>query len=494
MSQQQLPAQAQGAAPVPPNVPAPAPAPAAPLAPAPPMQGAAQPNPAPAPARNRHPRGPIPAPTNNATPGVPALLELGAANPFSTEFFRSQNFFVPVAIHLFWCLGICDAHMSTTHRFLQSAPMWLPIVSQYYISVLWIYMILTVRVNAGYASTLEIHFYEDCTKYLHFQNCMIPGPLVPFFSALAASSASFDWLGDFLPGLPTPEEMLANQDGMINANWSRSVPFPAAILDQLVHFVVYTPTAPATRYSSFQWYRSIFGLASANSAPLRIGPQAAASMYVSQQQVDTAHPFWQGLIGTTAAPIYTRQTSANVELFDNFFQFCGFVDGNANPRMHTDIFNAVSRCMQTYCQYFNNSVAIRAISPTGLGATIPRGIPQGNATTRDWLYPAAYPQPRLSNYGLAIHPLPAHLGVRFEHADHELEEVAEQYAITTHINVHLGHTNNAPQNGFAAPTNNYTGDAWRMLMFRKSGFVQIHNAYGHTIAARYHLSTAARAN
>jgi hypothetical protein len=372
--------------------------------------------------------------------------------------------------------------------------MWLPIVSQYYISVLWIYFILTVRVNAGYASTLEIHFYEDCTKYLHFQNCMIPGPLVPFFSALAASSASFDWLGDFLPGLPTPEEMLSHNGGHVHDNWLRSVPFPAAILDQLVHFVVFQPTAPATRYSSFEWFRSVFGANNNASSRHRIAPNSAASMYVSNAQTETAHPFWQGLIGTTAAPIYTRQTVANVGLFDNFFQFCGFVDGRANPRMHTDIFNAVSRCMQTYCQYFNGSIALRAIAPTGLGAGIPRGVPQSNVSTRDWLFPQNFPQARLSNYGLAIHPLPAHLGVRFEHADHELEEVAEQYAITTHINVDLGHANNATQHGFPAIQNNYSGSAWTMLMFRRSGNVQIHNAYGHTIASRYHLSTAARAN
>jgi hypothetical protein len=425
------------------------------------------------------------------------MLEIGAANPFSTEMYRSQNYYVPCAQHLFHAIGICDNAMSTTHRFLQSAPLWLPIVSHYYFSILWIFFVLHVRVNAGYGSPQEIEFVDQMIRFMHINQCMIPGPLVPFFQALAASSSAYDWLGDILPGFPTVNEMLGHNNGHIESNWVRHIPFPAAILDQLHYWTFYTVPAATTRYANFEWYRNVFGQTQTLhpfTAMHRHSPNASASLYVTAAQQDNAHTRWLAILGPTNTSVYTRHTVNNISTSLNFFEFCGFTDGHANTRTITDIFLNIAFTMQTYASHFNASVPLSAISPTGLGAAIPRGIPISQVDIRNWLYPAAPPPVRTSSVMQPIHPIPRMFGVRFEHADPDLELVAEQYAITAHINIDFSHGNNPVQNGYVAIANLYSGSMWQMLHFRRTGIVTVHNSYGMTIASRYHQSTALRTN
>jgi hypothetical protein len=288
--------------------------------------------------------------------------------------------------------------------------------------------------------------------------------------------------------------LTGNTTDYIHPNWLRLVPLPAAILDQLHHWTFWTVTAGNTRYANFEWYRSVFGQAAAASGPHRHSPNSVAPLYVSNAQHDAAHIQWLSILGPNANSVYTRHNAVSAAAFDSYFHFCGFHDANANQRTVVDIFTAVARTMQSYSLYFSGSVPLKAIATAGIGAGIPRGIPTTHADIRNWLYPNGYPAPRPSNSQRAIHAIPRLFSVRFHHADHELEEIAEQYAITTHINIDLGHAHNAPQHGYVAPVNTVHGTLWTMVNFRSTGVTSVHDSYGLTIASRYHHSTQLRPN
>lgn len=463
--------QADGSAPAVPNQAAPAPQPAPAIDGAPPALGAVQPTPAPAPKRTRAPRGPLPPPTTVASSvGVPALLELGAANPLYTIMRRDMNTFVPNAINMFYMLGICDMLMSTTDRFLRSTPSWLPIVSQYYISVLWIVQIIRIRIETRYGSPEEIEIFKELCEHLQIQNLLIPGPLVPFFAALASASADADWIGDFMPGLPTVAEMIGTHACLAN-QWQRVVPFPVFLLDMLKHFA--TEQADKVTHTGYEWTRNIFGITSTPVDPNhvnvtwnRLGPNFVAPLYCSSSQFDAARAFWNVALN---AGSYTRYTRANALLINNFAQFLGFIDGAGLPRIMP--FTIISTTMSKYAMFFNGSLALKSISPINLGAIIPRGLPTGHANVRNWLYPAAAPGAQTSATFSAIHELPREYTVSFVHADRDLEEVAEQYAVTTFINVDLSQNNNA-QNGWnqLAHDNSYVGSAWSFTPHRQCIF------------------------
>lgn len=482
--------------PVVPNQAAPQQAAGPAVQPAPPAPGVAQPNPAPAPSRSRHPRGPLPAssaPANSV--GVPALLSIAAANPYFTVLRREENTFVPSAVHMFYMLGICDMLMANTSRFTQSSPGWLPIVSQLYISILWLVQITRIRVELRYGSPKENDLYRNLCDILQVQDLLIPGPLVPFFAALSASSAAFDWIGDFMPGLPSIAELIQAHPTVAN-QWQRIVPFPCVILDQLIAFS--RIAGNNGDYTSFEWYRNIFGVTGSDNDPNhitvrwnRIGPNFVAPLYVNNSQHDSARAYWSAHLSSAGS--YARYSRANAILITTFGQFTGFNDGNGHFKL--DWFNNVSGIMAKYAMYFNGSMALKDISPSGLGAIIPRGIPSANQAVRDWLYPAGAPAVQKSNTFTPINPLPVELRVAFQHSDHDLEEQAEQYALLTHVNVDWTQ-NNLTQNNWSqlAHANSYVGSAWQMLEHRQSAPVTIHPAYVQTVASRYHQSVALKTN
>jgi hypothetical protein len=485
------PAQASGAAPSLPAGPAPSPAPAPAVIPAPPAPGAAQPTPAGPPKRTRNVRGPTVLTTGTAsTIGIPALLEIGAANPLYTDIRREENTFVPNATHLFHMLGVCDLLMSQTHRFTQSSPGWIPIVSHLYISILWLIAIIRVRVETRYGSPNENELYRDLCDNLQILDLIIPGPLVPFFVALASAAADKDWIGDFMPGMPTITELFAGSPH-INNMWLRLLPFPLFLLDALIHFARVDDAQGS--HTAFEWTRNIFSTTGTPTDPThtdvawnRLGPNFVAPLYATSSQHDNARTFWKTALAT---PTYSRYTRASVLTLSNFAQFTGFADNNGTFRLNW--FTACTTIMQKYSFFFNGSIALKDISPTQLGAIIPRGIPTANAATRDWLYPARAPGTQTSNSFTAINALPHELRVAFQHADTDLEQVAEQYAVTTHVNVDWSQGNNT-QNGWTqiAQANTHVGSAWTFAAHRRSSPLTVHYAYTQSVTSRYHVSTA----
>nr|QKD77233.1 coat protein [Entoleuca partitivirus 1] len=453
---------------------------------APPALGTPQAVPAPAARRNRAPRGPIPTSTGPSSSGAPALLELAAAVPMHTQQRRAANFFVPDATHLFHVLSICDSMMGSTHRFLQSAPAWLPIVSQLYVSVLWNYHIMRIYAHTGYG--LEFAgILRDLDDVLRLDECMVPGPLLPFFESLAAVNGPFDWIGDVTPALPNFDGYWNATDFIPNNDFLRISPVPVVMLDQLAHFAKWSIPAQQSLYGNFEWYRNIFCQTTTNTTlpKYRIGPQNSGSLFTTEPQVNAARSFWNPALAS-----FTRvNASTSQPPLNNWGQMLGLLSQSGKAQV--DWFQHVAIVMQKYCQYFNGSRSAKTISPVGLGSVLIRALPQGNAETRNWIYPSSLPQAFLSSRFNANHAIPAELLLDFSHADHNIEEVAEQYAILTSTNVQWA-SNNLAQHSWPQLqlANTHAGDYWLMMTHRQVLSLNLTAQFAQLIASRYHQTTA----
>jgi hypothetical protein len=471
---------------------APAPQPAAPenIPPAPPAPGAAHQPVAPPTKRARTAYGLIPSPQMTGTPSAPTLLELAAAYPMYTVQNRTPNTFVPDAQLLFHVLGICDQAMISTERFLKSSPPWMPIVSQLYISVLWLYMIIAININTSYGAIFSNIYYELGTV-LRIEDCLIPGPLVPFFQSLAAVNGPFEWIGDILPTLPSFSTIWNAANFRVNPSFARSVPIPAIMLDQLYAMSQMAPPVnQQSTYATFQWYRSVFSATNAGTQQLnRIGPQTCGSLFVPQAQYDSSRTFWNACLTGN----FTRlNAAAGQPLLTNYAQLLGFVNQNGAPQFTW--FASVATVMGKYCQFFNGSVPLKSISFTGIGAVAVYAKPLSPSLARDWLYPTATMiEPFCSNRFLPRREIPDNLLITFSHADHEIEKEGEQYALTTCTNIQW--IGVQTQNNWTAinDAHVHTGLYWNLPPFRFSPPINRKNQFQQIIASRYHQQAANRA-
>nr|ATG29854.1 coat protein [Raphanus sativus cryptic virus 4] len=456
----------------------------------PPVAGTAQPTIAPPARRSRQPRGPVPMNTSHTQPGANALLIVGSSTPMQTNTDRSPNLFVPDASMLFYVLSICDLLMNTTDRFLRSAPAWLPIVSQLYISVLWNVMILKVFRNSGYgAHTAQI--VDTLVNEYRIDECMIPGPLVAFFQSLAAINGPFEWIGDISPALPDFATMWDSVNFHVDQNYVRSLPNPSIILDQLIHFARYVDpnAAGVSSYATFQWYRNVYSLTAANAVRAhRLGPQLCGSLYTTQTQYDTARNFWSSAL----VNLTRTNATAGQPRFSNYAQFFGFIAQDST--LQANWFQHVVLTMNKYCQYFNGSVPLKTILTTGIGSVIIKGTPKLNPDTRRWIYPPnTQIEPFTSTRVDPRRDIPNDLTVRFEHCDHELEEQAEQYAMTSYTN--LVYSNEIPtQNQWAQINTAQThfGPIWNFPSHRSFADGRHKAQYAQVVASRFHQQAANR--
>lgn len=456
---------------------------------APPAPGAVQQQPAPPVRRSRIPRGPVVASSSGGISSAPALLELAAAYPMYTEQRRSFNFFVPDAQLLFHALSECDQMANSTDRFLRSAPAWMPIVSQLYISVLWNYTILQVYVTSGYGA----HFAEIVqymSTVLQIQECMVPGPLIPHFQSLAAINGPFDWLGDVTPGLPAFNTLWDAENFMPHADYARQVPVPAIILDQLYHFATWAIPNNEDLYTHFPWYGNVFSLPDAEvEIPHRLGPQLCGSLYTPRNQCDIARGHWN----TALTNSFTRvNATAGQPRFTNYHQLFGFT--SQTGELQLSWFRQVSVVMQKYTQYVEGSNTLKSALSSGIGASTIYGIPTASTAARNWFYPD--PANLTSFHPSRFSPLreiPDGLAISFHHADHDAEKSAEQYAVACHTNIKwpgrlaVQHAHEAVH-----PENTHIGAYWDLPPHHHSGNVSIKSLYATKIASRYHQQSANR--
>lgn len=434
--------------------------------------------------RNRRPRR---ADAHNAptSTDAQAIFELAALCPLRTVQRDSPNTYIPDCQMMFHVLGICDQLMVPTERFTQSTPAWLPIVSQIYVSTLWITHIMKVQSNAGIGSRFR-SLLSDLIDGLHLNECMIPGPLVPFFQAVTATNGHYDWSGDIVPVFPPFRAFWNNADSSIRQDFARLVPFPALMLDQLVRFSRTVPQNGLLPYDTFLWYNEVFGLPFANlSRSYHLGPQLCGSLHSSRSQFSSAHRFWSNRLRNFDLIDLTE------DHFGGYLHFLG-ITSIADDTAQTSWFLQVSLAMQNYCRYFQGSTTLGSISTTGIGASAIYGTPTAARAVNYWYYPKrARIAPFSSAQIEALRPIPPTLQVTFRHADTQVEEQAEYYAILTHTNIDWSTlVNRSTSLNNVDITHIRSGRYWTALFHRTSNPVNIVDQFQQYISAVYHRRTA----
>ncbi|KAL3648763.1 hypothetical protein CASFOL_005166 [Castilleja foliolosa] len=422
-------------------------------------------------------------PTANPRPAACALLELTAPYRITRKLRGTANTFVPDAQMLFHVLGLCDLLTLNTTQFIDSTPSWIPIVSQLYIAVLWHVMIIRVYADSGYDFQFK-GLVDSLYQNIRIGDCMIPGPLVPFFQSIAAASGPFPWSGDVLPVMPCVYALWDNTNVMPRKNVARSLPFPCILLDQLYAFA----NAPISdeensAYHTFLWYDNIFGIPVANqSRYLRMGPQLCGSMYTPQTQFDAAYTFWHDEL-----KFFTRANPKNIG-FSDYPQLLGLSTLHGPNQLNW--FQFASETMAKYSLHFERSAPLKSISCRGLGASRIKGVPRSNKRTRAWLYPPERAiAPFLSSRFEPRREIPDALSVVFDHSDHELGKEAEQFAMVTHTNL-VWSTAFKARDGYETIENTHVGTYWTDSPHRCSSEIQFKHLYNHVLVHHHHLLNA----
>lgn len=440
--------------------------------------------------RPRAPRGPVATGSTSSNNAAPQLLELAAAFPMHTVQRRTPNQFLPDSQMLFHVLSVCDRLMVSTERFTRSCPSWIPIVSQLYISLLWNTHIIRVIVNSGYgqhlSSTLDLLIHQ-----LRIDECVIPGPLVPFFQAISAISGPYDWMGDIIPRFPTVRQLWNPALPGPRETHSRFIPLPFIMLDQLIRFgTSVLGQGQETNYPDFLWYHDIFGATGPDLGySYHLGPQLCGSLNTSRNLHDTARIHWQSYVNGTARFSIAADRPAPTRLEQLF----GLEDQNGNPQ--TQWFPMVSLAMQKYCQYFNGSLSLKFIPTAGIGSVALRGIPEIHPAVSSWLFPPdANFTGFLSSRYAPLRPIPPQLSLSFIHADPHLERSDEQFAVISHTNIDWSVIPSAnPLQIGLGNVSFQSGDYWQLHHHRENEQVTFALQFTQLIASRYHQQNANRA-
>jgi len=262
-------------------------------------------------------------------------------------------------------------------------------------------------------------------------------------------------------------------------------------LDQLHYFSVWNAPANQTLYGNFEWFRNIFGspAGAINARYNRMMPTSAGSLYTTVGQTDSARSFWNPFF----AALPRTQLAAGQPALSTLAQLFGFVHQNGHTTL--DWFQHVTAIMHKYAQFFNGSTPLKSIASKGIGAVLVHARPQANQATRDWLYPAAIPGSFLSSRFNALREIPTAVKLDFQHSDHEIEEIAEQYAILTSTNVQWAR-NNAAQHGMTVINVDHTheGPYWNNPSHRRVNGINLKQQFAQLISYRYHQTTANKSN
>ncbi|KAI3845708.1 hypothetical protein MKW92_038052 [Papaver armeniacum] len=297
-------------------------------------------------------------------------------------------------------------------------------------------------------------------------------------------------MGDISPIIPDFIGMWNDVKFSPQIEVARLLPFPVIMLDQLQHFAT-AALAPeeASNYTTFQWYGNIFSQGHGDhDQRLRLGPQLCGSLFTNQHQHDAARTFW----GHVLQGQHRINANDGHIAFDNYLQLLGFRSQDGNHQL--DWFQPVMHVMQKYCLHFNDSIPLRQITPISIGSVSMFGIPTNSVSVRNWFYPpddaiAPFPSSRFA----PRREIPSDLTVTFQHADHELESLAEQYAILTHTNMRWTPTLEAQHDLQAVNDDDVRhGHIWTMTTHHRSVPVQFKNRYSLIIASHYHVQKSNR--
>jgi hypothetical protein len=404
------------------------------------------------------------------------MYQLVAAAPFHTVYERTTSTFVPSFVAAAVVINAMNFHMAYTHRFLQGAPAWIPPLSFVYFGVLFLLQTLRAQREAGVVSHDELWLLEGFERMYDLRSLLVPGPLVPYFQALAAFSGPMERIGDVCPRIPNLSAAANNAFLPVNQMHSvvPDIPFYMDLINRVA-----TAGQDYTEASLRHFRTSVMNQNAAANAGTRIhfnAPGAWTPISWTVQQVNTAR---LALAQIGFPPALDVTAAANIVGPAQFMRLY-HTDGQFYPW-----FGNVAAVMQRFCQFFEHSVPISAISPSGIAAGLPVWTFQANHEMANaYAFVAAVQGGAPAHY--TVTPLIS-TAVTGNHCDETLEEVTEQCSAVALVNVdvatHSGHPHPAPNAQLRH------GPVWNLPRVRGSPTVNYALGVAQNITTYYHKDT-----
>jgi hypothetical protein len=164
-------------------------------------------------------------------------LAFGTGEMFHDLPPHGENVFYPSFHQAYAILDICDQMMISTKRFYDSAAGWHPLVSRYYLAVLFhIQVFRSMQENQTLFGMNKIIYDQFCNLYA-FETLPIPGPLVPFFQCLNASAPSAIGYDPVYPTFSQTHGPDSDHGFHMHGPHQARTPSPIAIRDQYKYLV-----------------------------------------------------------------------------------------------------------------------------------------------------------------------------------------------------------------------------------------------------------------
>lgn len=389
--------------------------------------------------------------------GLSEMLSAVAEVNFSANTdLRVPNYVVPNSIFLFQVLMMCDTQMSHTKRYTDANPDWHPFVSQLYFAILVYYHTLKCQKVGNNITQEQLDFLEFLDNQFNVSHLKIPGPLVPFFQALAACSGPNDHYSNVTFGIPFDLDVNQRNHFLAANRMNAHIPSVIFILDQFMRLINrFAPVGAAPQAIALDvtdsHYIDIYGVPAAANAPNAICMKTCTA----RSEINVSLSAMQSFFGTTNLwrsvlpfdpatnqSMYVAGNNQNTLRFDQILGFRGI--GNYSNHSYP-WFREVARTMQPYSDFFRDSVSLGSINTSGIGAIyIEAGFNNTHENALALNDAVAIRDVRYRAAGLSRYLIPSLTDIVVQYSTQEdgLDTVAKQLGTLTTFNTHWFVNNN----------------------------------------------------
>jgi len=400
--------------------------------------------------KNFAPRKAIPDMPAAKSGGISQMLAGVADLPFNSVKRNQVTYKVPCFVMFYYVVSLMNNQMTNTKRFYDANPDWHPFVSYLYFAILIFYHVLKCQQQGATISQEQMLFLEFIEENYSVRNAKIPGPLVPFFQALAANAGPDANYGNVVFGIPNNLGVTQADHFQFENLLDRVLPNIIFVLDQFMRIIAdLAPIAPANAAPvavnmsmADRVFMNIYGTNAANAAANRTSMLNPCGLFEPQTTTQLlsgfigASPMWRSCLPFDPATGRSTYTTGNNGFTLGFDQVLGFRGFGNTATVTFDWFSQVGRIMQPYADFFRDSVSLGSVSTTGIGVNYITTTYTATATpvlarevvVRDIRYQPAgsnrYDVVRFANIYSYQH-----------HSEEYLEEVTEQMGMLTQLDV-----------------------------------------------------------
>lgn len=306
-------------------------------------------------------RARAPVPADNADQN--AILQIVSGIPVHQELSESVTSKVyPSSLALFQIVLHMDNLMTVTHRFLQSAPTWHPIVTHLYFSLLFFFQVLRAQRESGELGFQLMELLNTIEQYFDFRSLAIPGPLVHFFSALSVAAPADELFGNVTVALPHNCSVRANGCFLLHNNLHARFPDVPFLLDIFNRQIFGRNQAPGDNVSYDM--SNLFGSALNSNTVYKHHLRCPNYWYLA----DVPASIWQSCYSHRSL----MRLPPNIDATTRQNSSCSWGQFlRLQPFAHEtlpDWFSPIVTIMQRYCGFFSGSRSLADVPATSNGS------------------------------------------------------------------------------------------------------------------------------